>query len=378
MDIICFSHLRWNFVYQRPQHLLKRFARSGRVFYVEEPFLEAAADAFTVQTTPENVFNVQLHLAGSPGPEEMANRQAALLQSLFEAHHITRYLFWFYTPMALAFSRGFTPRLTVYDCMDELSAFKFAPPLLRRYEQELLQQADVVFTGGQSLYNAKKDAHPNVHAFPSSIDKDHFMQARHSDNDPADQAHLPHPRLGFYGVLDERLDVELVRYIAQARPQWQLVLVGPVVKIDPATLPQLPNIHYTGSKSYNELPQYLAGWDVALLCFALNESTRFISPTKTPEYLAAGKPVVSTAITDVVHPYGEKGLVRIAHSPQEFVEHVEAALAETDTAARMARADQFLANSSWDQTAAAMLEQVRLALEQKTNASPDIKEEHYV
>jgi UDP-galactopyranose mutase len=241
------------------------------------------------------------------------------------------------------------PLATVYDCMDELSAFKGAPRALKEYEAELFARADLVYTGGQSLYEAKRDQHKNVYAFPSSIDAAHFAQARCVTEEPSDQAGIPHPRLGFFGVIDERMDIELLDKIAAERPDWHLVMVGPVVKIDPADLPRRDNIHYLGGKSYQELPKYLAGWDVALLPFALNESTRFISPTKTPEYLTAGCPVVSTSIRDVVRPYGEQGLVHIADTPTEFIAGIEAAMKE-DASARMREVDSFLAQTSWDQT----------------------------
>ena len=183
----------------------------------------------------------------------------------------------------------------------------------------MLARADLVFTGGQSLYEAKRGQHPRVFAFPSSVDAAHFARARRATDDPADQAAIPHPRLGFFGVIDERMDLDLLAAIADARPDWHLVIIGPVVKVDPASYRERANIHYLGKKDYQELPGYLAGWDVALLPFAINESTRFISPTKTPEYLAAGKPVVSTPIRDVVRPYGMRGLVHIAATADDFV-----------------------------------------------------------
>jgi UDP-galactopyranose mutase len=200
-----------------------------------------------------------------------------------------------------------------------------------------------------------------VHAFPSSVDVAHFASARKSQDDPDDQAGIPHPRLGFFGVIDERLDIDLLGAVAQLRPDWHLILIGPVAKIDPASLPLAANIHYLGAKKYEELPSYLAGWDVALLPFARNEATRFISPTKTPEYLAAGKPVVSTSIRDVVRPYGVKGLARIADTPDAFVAAIEAALAE-DSSERLRDVDAFLTQMSWDGTWTRMYRLVTAAL----------------
>jgi UDP-galactopyranose mutase len=252
--------------------------------------------------------------------------------------------------MALEFSRHLTPAVTVFDCMDELAAFAGAPREMKEREAEMLRRADVVFTGGQSLYEAKKDRHSDVHCFPSSVDVTHFAQAR-SAQDPGDQAGIPHPRLGYCGVIDERMDLALIEGIAKARPDWQIVMVGPVVKIDPNTLPKLPNIHYLGGKKYNELPHYLGGWDVAMLPFAHNDSTRFISPTKTPEYLAGGKPVVSTSITDVVRPYGEMKLVRIADTVEEFVAAAEAAMSiDVKNGTWRSTVDAMLSQMSWDLT----------------------------
>ncbi len=251
--------------------------------------------------------------------------------------------------MAFAFSDHLEPVATVYDCMDELSAFKGAPTVLKDREAELLRRASLVLTGGQSLYEAKRHQHPNIHPFPSSVDAAHFGQARRISTDPTDQESIPHPRLGFFGVIDERMDLALLGGVAAARPDWHLVLLGPVVKIDPGSLPHRPNIHYLGSKQYDELPRYVAGWDVAFLPFARNEATRFISPTKTPEYMAAGKPVVSTSIRDVVRPYGQQGLVRIADDVPSFVRACIAAMAE-DATKRITRADAFLRQTSWDGT----------------------------
>jgi UDP-galactopyranose mutase len=284
--------------------------------------------------------------------------------------------------MAMEFTRQLKPLAVVYDCMDELSAFKGAPEALKFHELELLRRADVVFTGGQSLYEAKREKHRSVHAFPSSIDRDHFMQARTRGEDPDDQKRIAHPRLGFFGVIDERFDIDLLDAVAAERPHWQFIMLGPITKIDPAMLPQRLNIHYLGAKSYDELPKYIAGWDVALLPFAINESTRYISPTKTPEYLAAGKPVVSTPITDVIRPYGQMDLVRIASTPQEFIAAIEDALTpEATTKQWLERVDKFLAKTSWDQTWAEMADlidrsiirarkpSVRARLSRATNAA---------
>jgi UDP-galactopyranose mutase len=279
--------------------------------------------------------------------------QKMLLGDLLREHQIVHPILWYYTPMALEWSRGVQAKAIVFDCMDELSAFAHAPASLLALEQELLQRADVVFTGGQSLYEAKRQRHPHVYAFPSSVDGPHFRQARTHRGDPPDQCDIPRPRVGFFGVVDERMDLELVAGLARLRPDWHQIILGPVVKIDPAALPHADNVHYLGMKGYGELPAYLAGWDVAYLPFARNDATRFISPTKTPEYLAAGRPVVSTSIADVVRPYGERGLVTIADTPEECARALDLALASSDQA-WLRRVDDYLSNLSWDRTHAAM------------------------
>jgi UDP-galactopyranose mutase len=347
-DIVVLTHLRWDFVFQRPQHLLTRCARLHRVFVIEEPVFDDGPARLDV-TVRQHGIHVVIPRFSARAASDSAALQARLLDGFLRDHRIHDYVLWYYTPMAMEFTRHLRPRAVVYDCMDELSAFAGAPAAMRQREQELLARADVVFTGGQTLYESKRHSHPNVHAFPSSVDVAHFGRGRVIQPDRGDQASIPHPRLGFFGVVDERMDLELLRQVAAARPHWHLVIVGPIVKIDPSVLPVAGNIHYLGPKSYDELPSYLAGWDVALLPFARNEATRFISPTKTPEYLAAGKPVVSTSIRDVVRPYGIQGLARIADDPGEFVAAVEAALAE-DATDRLRQVDAFLTQTSWDGT----------------------------
>jgi UDP-galactopyranose mutase len=349
VDVVCLSHLRWDFVFQRPQHLLTRCARLHRVFVVEEPVHDDGPARLDVVVRQAGVRVVVPHIPAGLSSEAVAVVQARLLRTAFRQHRINDYLLWYYTPMALEFTRHLQPLAIIYDCMDELSAFAGAPSAMRDWERQLLARADVVFTGGQALYEHKRGDHGNVHPFPSSVDVHHFARARRPQPDPADQSAIPHPRLGFFGVIDERMDLRLIAQIAATRPEWHVVMVGPVTKIDPAMLPVAPNIHYLGPKAYERLPDYLAGWDVALLPFMRNETTRFISPTKTPEYLAAGKPVVSTSIRDVVRPYGESGLARIADDPLAFVAAVEAALVE-DASVRIRAVDAFLAHTSWDGT----------------------------
>jgi UDP-galactopyranose mutase len=351
-DLICFSHLRWNFVFQRPQHLMTRFARERRVFFFEEPVFDAEQPVLDVQLD-QRIHVVVPHLPTGLSPASVRVELRRLLKELLAANAIDHPLAWYYTPMALSFSRELLPSVVVFDCMDELSAFQGAPRELIELEAELMGRADLVFTGGQSLYEAKRNRHRRIFPFPSSVDVAHFSKARTPQADPSDLAGIPHPRLGFFGVIDERMDLDLLAAAAAQRPEWHFVLLGPVVKIDPAVLPRLPNIHYLGMKLYAQLPAYLAGWDVALLPFAKNDATRFISPTKTPEYLAAGRPVVSTSVRDVVRPYGEQQLVKIADTPDAFVAAIEQSLSPQTDGWRRA-VDAFLSEMSWDHTWMAM------------------------
>jgi glycosyltransferase involved in cell wall biosynthesis len=364
-DIICFSHLRWNFVHQRPQHLLSRFAKNARIFFIEEPIIYEGMDKIEINSPNENVYVVIPYLQSSLSTCAV-ERQKTLLVMLFRQQVIKNYLFWYYTPQALTISDIFRPKLIVYDCMDELSAFKFAPAELKQKEKELFEQADIIFTGGQSLFEAKKNLHDAVYCFPSSIDKEHFGKARTCTKEPEDQASIRSPKIGFYGVVDERFDIELLRQVSDARPEWQFVIIGPIVKIDQATLPKANNIHYLGSKSYNELPLYLSGWDIATCMFARNESTKYISPTKTPEYLAGGKPVISTNIKDVADTYGKNELVYIVENAQEFIESAEKELAKKDKTVWLEQVDAFLLNNSWDITWASMMVLMRHKLNTKS------------
>lgn len=352
-DVLCLSHLRWGFVYQRPNHLMSRCARDRRVFFVEEPHFDVDEPFLDIQPVENGLHLAIPHLPPGQAPDVVERMQRELVDSLVARMSVRDPLLWFYTPMALGHVRHLQPSAVVYDCMDELSHFQGAPPELVERERELFKAADLVFTGGQSLFEAKRSHHPHVHAFPSSVERAHYEHARQHAGDPADQAGIPHPRLGFFGVVDERMDIDLVAAIADARPDFHVVIVGPIVKIDPARLPRRPNLHWLGGKTYKELPAYIGGWDVAIMPFARNDATKFISPTKTLEYLAAGKPVVSTSIRDVVRPYGEEGLVRIADTAEDFVTAIDAALAERGTLAESAHAearDAMLGQTSWDAT----------------------------
>jgi UDP-galactopyranose mutase len=337
---------------------MTRFARDRRVFFIEEPVCDAGPARANVRQS-DGVHIVVPHLPD--GSARDGEAQAAMVRKLLAGvvggYNVRAPIAWFYTPMALPLLQDIRPSAVVYDCMDELSGFAHAPEGLRDLERALLSRADVVFTGGHALYEAKRDLHPNVHPIPSSVDVAHFASGARAGSTPADQRALARPRIGFCGVIDERMDIALLDAVARRKPEWQFVMIGPVVKIDPAALPRRANIHYLGMKSYAELPAYLGGWDVAILPFARNDATRFISPTKTPEYLAAGCPVVSTSIRDVVRPYGEGGLVSIADDPDAFAAAIAHALTPAGRAG-VQRAQGLLQTMSWDRTFGEMRLQV--------------------
>ena len=345
---------------------MSRAAVEYKLFFFTEPVFRDVPHPRMHKVDSGRVTVITPELPRSMKEASYTQAQRELLDRLIDDEEIEALTLWYYSPMSFAFSNHVRADRVVYDCMDELSMFKNPPDGLIDWERRLLTRADVVFTGGQSLFEAKRDVHPNVHSFPSSVDVAHFRQARVNRRDPADQANIPHPRMGFAGVIDERLNSELLAKVAAARPDWNFVMVGPVVKIDPLTLPHASNIHYLGQKSYDELPAYLSGWEVALMPFAMNDSTRFISPTKTPEYLAAGCAVVSTPIRDVVRPYGEKNLVRIAKSVGEFTAAIAECLADTASTERLAAADVFLADLSWDDTWGRMSGLVESAMSAQT------------
>ena len=367
--IIVFCHLRWDFVFQRPQQLLTRLAEHYEIIMVEEPIRHDGADFLKKTLVAPNVTVCQPHT--SAHAVGFHDDQIPLLRPLLAdlVSDGEDPVVWFYTPMALPLLKGLHPSLVVYDCMDELAAFKNSPKQLLQRESALLGIADLVFTGGPSLFEAKRERHTNAHCFSSSVDAVHFGRALERAISHPAQAGIKGPRLGFYGVIDERFDLDLLSVLADARPDWQLVMVGPVVKIDAARLPQRANIHYLGQQSYDALPQFLAGWDVCLMPFALNESTRFISPTKVLEYMAAELPIVSTPITDVAVPYGH--VVAVADTYDKFIAACDTALAmsEQQKVAMVETMRAIVAGTSWQVTA----DRMRALIETTPRSIPTVR-----
>ena len=382
-SLIVFSHLHWDFVYQRPQQLLSRIASRFPIVFVEEPVPNAQRASFERLQPCSDVEVLRFHLPGTATGfhDDHILGMQMLLTDYVKAQSLKDYWLWFYTPMALPAAAKLTPRGVVYDCMDELAAFRHAPRQLLQRESALFKSADLVFTGGQSLYESKRARHSRVYCFPSSVDATHYAGAIDGPEEHPLQAAIPGPRLGYCGVIDERLDLALIDALAAANSDWQIIMVGPVAKIDPAELPRRANIHWLGKQDYADLPALIAGWDVCLLPFALNEATRFISPTKTLEYLAAGRPVVSTPIRDVVTPYGDGGVVAIAETREAFVAACASALSQTPQERAEARraGAAIVARTSWDDTAKEMAELIEFEDQAKqftSDRTPPLEPSH--
>jgi len=363
-EIIVFSHLRWDFVFQRPQHIIGRLAQTKKVLFVEEP-VQGAKE--TVLYFPsKNIAVLQPNIVW----DNLAMELAPLVEEAASELEFKNPILWFYS----AGFAGVIPymhnySLIVYDCMDELSAFKGANADMHTKEQMLLSHADIVFTGGKSLYESKKQIHQNVFCFPSSVEREHFEPALNKEfKVPKDIAGIPRPIVGFYGVLDERLDTELLKQLSEARPEYSFVLIGPVVKISKEDLPQAPNIYYLGEKKYKDLPAYLQEFDIAFMPFALNASTKFISPTKTLEFMAAGKPIVSTAIYDVARDYERE--VFVAKTMDEFAEGLDYFVSEPAVAmhGRFELQQEVLRKTSWNKTVKEMRKIISHTLRERRKA----------
>jgi glycosyltransferase involved in cell wall biosynthesis len=353
--LIVQSHLRWDFVWQRPQQLLSRFARTAPVLFIEEPFHldDSTSDRLELTVPCTNVIRavplLRGDLRGDYDRSIAAVRELALTE--LGPHGRLDGVFsnavqWFYTPMAAPAMLGaFNEVGVVYDCMDELSQFRNAPADLLRRERLLLTNADIVFTGGYKLFTAKSAHHSNVHFFGCGVDVRHFARARDEGTSVPVDAQFDSPVAGYFGVIDERLDYELIAQLAASNPDLSVVMVGPTAKVDPGELPQAPNIHWLGQRAYDELPRYVKGFDVCLMPFALNEATEYINPTKTLEYMAAGKPIVSTAVADVVRNFTP--VVSVASTRAAFVATVERLSKERDEAL-IADGIAMAARASWE------------------------------
>ncbi|RYU94205.1 glycosyltransferase family 1 protein [Emticicia agri] len=349
--LLCFAHIQWESVFQRPQHLMSHAAKKWRVFYMEEPTFEETAEEPEMSVKElskhKNLYVVQMKLPQALATNESNKRITELLARLCHDYKIENYGTWYYAPSSIHYTSALYPRVAVYDCVNPI---RTRQPALIDTENELISQTDLVFVNGQTLYEAKRNWHPQVYNFPSSIEKAHFMQARIELPEPADQEEILYPRLGMYGAIDECFDVEMLRALADRRPDWQFILIGPIVDIDERTLPKAENIHYLGEKPYQELPSYISNWNMALMLVSTEKATNVHSPTRTPEYLAAFKPIVATPVADVLSPYQEMGLVSTAADVYEFEAAIEEALSYDKRKEWKKKIDDFLKTHSWDIT----------------------------
>jgi glycosyltransferase involved in cell wall biosynthesis len=342
-DLVVFSHLRWSWVWQRPQQLMSRLAASHHTWFIEEPFVDADIDRPSMCWTTHGRITVgRLHI---PGPDRHVGFDAPEAAQLFESVSAAVAgevpILWLYTPLAYPAAQAIAHHTLVFDVMDDLASFKGASPHLKSLHMTVLDEADIVFTGGRSLHNSVTTRRPdNTYLFPSGVETEHYAHALKL-RQPSDR-----PVAGYVGVIDERLDLDLVAAAADLLPEWCFMMVGPVAKIDPAELPQRPNIQYMGPVTYEQLPEMMAKFHVALMPFAHNEATRSISPTKTLEYLAAGLRVVSTSVPDVVNDYGH--LVHLGDDPETFAQACVEAFVDADDALYHARCTPVLEWRHWD------------------------------
>jgi beta-glucosidase/6-phospho-beta-glucosidase/beta-galactosidase/glycosyltransferase involved in cell wall biosynthesis len=374
--IVVFSHLRWGFVWQRPQQFLSRFAKKHKVLFFEEPFFdrpEGSEPDLTFHQVMPNVTVACPHVAPSWAanpklPEQLRRFARKAIDTMNEDGGFDRPLLWYYSPMDSSWSLGHIPnRGIVYDSMDELSQFTGAPPSLVANEQRLMKYADVVFTGGYELSLKKKQYHDNVHFFGCGVEYEHFSRAQDPTTPIAPDIDFMHrPILGWFGVVDERVDYGLLSEIARAKPDWSLAIVGPVVKMDPNLLPHFPNLFWMGGRDYSVLPNYCKAFDVCMMAFAINAATQYINPTKALEYLATGRPVISTPVADVVRQYSD--LVDIAKTPEQFIAAAERAL-QAPHPERIRRGIEKARNSSWESTVAQMQRLIKEGITPKQRRS---------
>jgi glycosyltransferase involved in cell wall biosynthesis len=373
LPILVHCHLRWDFVWQRPQQIFSRLAAHHPITFLEEPMWQGSERRLEISEPHPNVVRLVPVLRADERTDDSDTQYAAVLPLLRRAlseHPLLRTRFespvqWFYSPMvAPYFLDSFDAVATVYDCMDELAQFRFAPPTLREREQLLMARADVVFTGGYQLFQSKSRYHSNVHFYGCGVDAEHFSRALRPETEmPADVANLSRPIFGYFGVIDERLDYALLAQIADEMPDVSIVMVGPLAKVEQDSLPNFPNIHWLGQRAYTELPALVKAFDVCLMPFALNEATQYINPTKTLEYMAAGKPVVSTAVPDVLHHFTP--IVDVALTAEEFIAAIQRA-ARSPRPELIEQGIDRAHRASWDSIVTAMrghmLDSVRPAL----------------
>lgn len=388
--IVCFSHLAWDRkLFQRPQQLMLRFSKRFNVLYISgHSFRHFFIDVFRRKKIHRYhvTDNLAVYSPFALPPIRKCSFLITRLNKILLSFQVKRMLkklklkdpiLWIYHPRYLHTIGKFKEKLIVYDCMDDFTS------LLSTYEDRernagneemLLKKADMVFAGGYSIADLKRDSRERIHVFPSAVEIDHFKNAL-SDNLvlPDDIKSIPHPILGYWGAIDERVDHDLLKKLAIKHPEWSIVLLGPIVRHkvgDSSYLHEIKNIFWLGPKDYSLLPGYAKAFDVCLIPFVLTREGKSLSPTKTLEYLATGKPVVSTPVTDVVRFYDR--VIGIADGPDEFEMAVLRCMKEDDASMKQKRIN-FTRNRSWEDTAENMEKLILDKIEEKLSMRNPIK-----
>ncbi len=348
-DMIVFCHLRWDFVFQRPQHLINRLSQSYKILMVEEPIVYAEGEKYTA-----HIKHITDRITVLQPRVDTINEIGDVIKKHLSSNTIP--IGWFYSAAFVPVFEKIKFCKIIYDCMDELALFKGASQQLISQEKELILKADLVFTGGKSLYESKRHFKTSTYCFPSSVDREHFDIANKNAEVPNEIAYLPKPIIGYYGVIDERIDYLLLEETARENPDCSFVMIGPLAKITAEELPQNPNLYFLGMRDYNQLPAYLGSFDIAMMPFAMNDATKYISPTKTLEYMAGGKPVISTPVHDVVRDYNH--CVKIIKNAGDFKSAIKSFIADEDKSYLKAYSS-VLDATSWDATVMQMIELIK-------------------
>ena len=355
---------------------MRRLARDRQVFFVEEPRVTKGEPFTVVRRVEPNLHVVSLRVPAHLSARALENAQRRCVASLTPKDEHP--LLWIYSPAASRAARDLEPSLVVYDCVADHASRAGATATMKENERSLLASADLVLTAGTALFEAKRAHNVSTYPLPSSVDVAHFARARSPRNE--DRAGLlsglraiPGPRVGFLGSIDDRVDLDLVDRLAEARPGLHIVLCGALSGVTRWTLPDRPNVHYVGAQDYDDLPEHVASWDAAIFPFRGDVATRRSEPSGLLACLAAGKPIVSTPL-DELGPYVAQDLVTVAH-PAQFAAAVDAALRQARSPAvmngrRRAR-EQLLARTSWDRTCSAMFRLVdEAAMARKVRGNP--------